>query len=420
MTSGSAVYRQIAPDVLEVREGGGCLSLFGVPFLVAGLFVALIGLRVLPVHNAADVPTWAWPLLVLVGLVFVTVGGGLVFGRQWIRLDAGQGRATKQWGLVVPLRHKEEHLLSNFESVAVRFQSGDSDSADSFPVVLKARDGLPDVRLSASTTYEESRQSAGQVARFLRLPLVDAATDHESIVETDRVDASLAERVRASSDVTDRPVRPLRMRSQVEETATQVRIRIPGPGFRFLSLLGIVVPAGILSVVVPFLLRFFEQTRTPPAVQVAFLGFLALCFGVIPLVSVIRSMIAGVYGGTIITASPDGLIIEERGAGRARRKEIRANDVLDVDYGVAGEALSVARHTVEQKIAETGGHISARTRDRALRWATTVARMARSKGITVKSRHGLFTFGAGLPDDEIRYLRQILTYALIGEQSRRW
>jgi hypothetical protein len=210
------------------------------------------------------------------------------------------------------------------------------------------------------------------------------------------------------------------MRSQVQETATQVRIVIPGPGFKIVSLFGIAIPVGILSVVVPFLLRFFERTHTPPAVQVAFLGLLMLLFGVLPLVSAVRSVIAGIRGHTLVTASPEGLAIEERGAGRAHRSEISANDILELDYGTAGGALEGARRAAEQKAAEAGDRISAHTRDRAVRWAAAVARKAQSKGITVKSRRGLFIFGAGLPDDEIRYLHGMLRQALIGEQGRRW
>ena len=97
-------FRLVAPDRLQIKEGGGCLSVFGLPFLLAGIFVVLIGLRIVPVRNAADVPVWAWPLIVLMGLVFVVVGGGLVLGRRWITLDTTRGTLRRQWGLLVPLR----------------------------------------------------------------------------------------------------------------------------------------------------------------------------------------------------------------------------------------------------------------------------------------------------------------------------
>jgi hypothetical protein len=136
----SGPFRQVAPDQLQVREGGGCLSLFGLPFLAAGIFVTLIGARILPVQNAAGVPAWAWLLILLMGLVFVGVGGGLVLGRRWISLDTGRGIIRKAWGLLVPLRG-EEYPLHDYEAVRLRFDAGDSDTADRYPGLLRARAG---------------------------------------------------------------------------------------------------------------------------------------------------------------------------------------------------------------------------------------------------------------------------------------
>ena len=46
--------------------------------------------------------------------------------------------------------------------------------------------------------------------------------------------------------------------------------------------------------------------------------------------------------------------------------------------------------------------------------------MAKSKGIIVKCRNGLVTFGAGLPDEEIRYLYAVVLRALGGTDGHRW
>jgi hypothetical protein len=47
-------------------------------------------------------------------------------------------------------------------------------------------------------------------------------------------------------------------------------------------------------------------------------------------------------------------------------------------------------------------------------WAKWLARLARSKGVTVKHRGGLLTFGAGLPDDEVTYLHALVKRAMAG------
>ena len=156
-------FRLVAPDRLQIKEGGGCLSLFGLPFLLAGIFVVLIGFRIVPMRNAADVPVWAWPLIVLMGLVFVVVGGGLVLGRRWITLDARAAPSARQWGLLVPLRG-EEQRLDGYEAVLLRFAAGDSDSADRFPVLLRAR---PAARISRCPA---PRSTASRASRPRRSP----------------------------------------------------------------------------------------------------------------------------------------------------------------------------------------------------------------------------------------------------------
>ena len=45
-------FVQTADHLLEMKTGGGCMSLFGLPFFGAGLFMLLITLRVIPLSNA--------------------------------------------------------------------------------------------------------------------------------------------------------------------------------------------------------------------------------------------------------------------------------------------------------------------------------------------------------------------------------
>ena len=44
---------------------------------------------------------------------------------------------------------------------------------------------------------------------------------------------------------------------------------------------------------------------------------------------------------------------------------------------------------------------------------SSLARFGKNKGITVKTRTGLTTFGAGLEDAEVRYLHSVVRRALI-------
>jgi hypothetical protein len=47
-------------------------------------------------------------------------------------------------------------------------------------------------------------------------------------------------------------------------------------------------------------------------------------------------------------------------------------------------------------------------------------RLVASKGVIVKSRKGILSFGAGLPDDEVRYLHATVARALGGSDNHRW
>jgi len=174
-------FQEVAPGVLEVREGGGLACVFGLPFLAAGVFVTLIGTGVLRVQNADEVPRWGWPVLLFMGLAFVAVGSALVFGRSWTRLDTRRRRILKQWGLLSPMR-TEENRLQDFYEVCLKFHGGDSDSADRYPVVLKAGMGGKDLEIYSSTNYGEARERAVFLARFLKLPLTDTSTEHPELL----------------------------------------------------------------------------------------------------------------------------------------------------------------------------------------------------------------------------------------------
>jgi hypothetical protein len=416
----SGPFRQVAPDQLQVREGGGCLSLFGLPFLAAGILVTLIGARVVPVQNARQVSPSAWPLILLMGLVFVAVGGGLVLGRRWTSLDAGRGVIRKQWGLLVPLRG-EEYPLHDYEAVLLRFDAGDSDTADRYPVLLRARAGGADLPLSSTTQYGESRGQAAAVAKLLAFPLVDASTHHESVTRADRVDATLQDRLRTGDDRHEEAIRPLRMQSQVRESGRAVEIVIPGPGFRRRTLISFAISIGLLAYVAPDLLRFFRQTSTPEAVQFVFFGVAVLLFLVIPLVSVINAAAMAMRGRTLVTASAEGITIEERGAWRSKTTRIPAADILGLDFDMAEAALTSAWREADRLLSQAGRTLpSPRWGGAEPRWLSRVRRLVRSKGVIVKSRRGLIPFGAGLPDEEVRYLRALVGRALGGADGRRW
>lgn len=402
-------FKQPTPDRIEIRQGGGCLSIFGVPFLAAGVFMALIGARIIPISNTDEVPVWAWPLIFLMGLAFVAVGGNLVFGRRWTTLDTAKGTIVKQSGLLVPLR-KEQFPLSGYDGVRLRFEEGDSDTSDRYPVVLQGKGGRPELELSSPTAYAAAREQGEYIAGFLRLPLVDAATDHEVVVAPGQATENFTGRAQPSADHGERAARPPFMRSQVEQLGGKVRIVIPGPGFRPHLLFGFALPAVFLGYVIPNLLEFFRNTHTPAYVQIFFIGFLLLCFCLLPSISTINGIIRSVRGRTLVEASADGITIEEQAAWRKRVTFLPAGEIFGLDYSAAQTAFSSITRSARERYSRSRPAASASPITPAgPEW---LRRLVKSKGVLVKCKKGIVAFGAGLPDDEVRYLCALVKRAL--------
>src|SRR5271165_4876236 len=85
-------FHLTSPQILQLREGGGCLALFGLPFFVAGVVMTLTLLGFL--HLKVDPEPhrkWAFLWLVAMCLVFAGMGAVLTFGRRWTVVDLSRG-----------------------------------------------------------------------------------------------------------------------------------------------------------------------------------------------------------------------------------------------------------------------------------------------------------------------------------------
>ena len=381
--------------------------MFGLPFLVAGIFVTLIGSRIIPVDNPQDVPDWGWPLIILMGLVFAGVGIGLVFGRSWTVIDKSLGKISKRWGLLVPFKSRD-HYLHVFNAVLLRFDAGDSETSDHFTILLRGKSGVDDLILTNPTEYGK--------ARLLRFPLIDTTTDHDTVIQTEDVDHSFKKRIEATHEAVETVPPPLEMKSRVERSEGSLRIDIPGRGFRPASLLEIIIPVAILLMVVPHLSEFFRETETPRFVRLFFLGFVLFLFGVIPFFSVVKSIIHGIRSRTRVTVASEEIVIEEQGAFRSQETRISSKEIFGLDFGTIDSALASAK---ARRLERYGGSPGQGTGESLFssRWLKWIAKMAKSKGITVKTGRGFVTFGTGLSDDEVRYLYSLVKAAISGKNG---
>jgi hypothetical protein len=199
----SQPFHFVTPDRLQIREGGGCMSVFGVPFFGAGVFMVLILVGVVPLSNAHEMPAFGWPLLVLMAIAFTAVGGGLVFGRSWTTIDRAQRQVLKQLGLLVPLRARVIPL-DGYKTVMLGFVQGDSDTVDKFPISLTGSTAA-DLPVCSFTTYQQARECTRAIAEHLQLEIEDGTTDHPVRLTPGQLDAPIRNRARqAEARLSDR------------------------------------------------------------------------------------------------------------------------------------------------------------------------------------------------------------------------
>ena len=406
-------FHLATPDRLQIREGGGCMSVFGLPFFVAGVFLFLTMIGAVPISNADEMPAWGWPFMLLMAVAFTGVGGTLVFGRSWTTIDRAERQVIKQMGLLMPM-HERIVRLDGYTVVRLGFEQGDSDTVDKFPVALKHPSGavLP---LCSCTDYAQARESAKAVAAHLRLEIEDASSDHPVRLTAGDVDTSFRQRLRREGAMHADPVRPPGARSQVTHDLGEVTLVIPSRPMHPLTIATTLIPIGIILAIGPPLSTFFKESNTPDPVGWAFLGFLALFFGVLPVSTIVGSFLRSRRGATIVEVTRERLRILERGIWRTRQiASFDTDDILDVDYSSRESSTASARRAAEEQAFAAHPDAPRVVSPRVDRIITKLARFARGKGVTLKTRTGITAFGQGLDDEEIRYLCSVVRRALAG------
>lgn len=194
-------------SVQAYRGGGGCLVLFGLPFLGAGLAVVIASL------TASEGPPWF--LGVPLGLVFTLVGTGLVFGRSGMTIDRSRRTVDRWWGLVgVPFK-REQTRLDDVDAVTVtrEIRRGDKRSYTVYPVRLSG--AVTSINIDEPQDPAKARAAAEKLAEFLQMPIRDSSTGREQVRQPDDINLSLRERVRQKGLSVEVPDAPARLKSKV-------------------------------------------------------------------------------------------------------------------------------------------------------------------------------------------------------------
>ena len=305
-------------------------------------------------------------------------------------------------------------FLADYTTVTLAFVRGDSDSADKYPIGLKGNTVAP-LQLCSPTQYAEARTCAAAVARHLGLDIEDTSTDHPARVTASEVDATLQERLRATAAATA-PARPSVMASEVSDDGGSVWITIPMPPLHPLVAMGGLFPAAVAAGMLGWL-GFLSTPRPLAPIEWIFFGLLVAGFGVLPAASVVSRWVRVRVGRTIVTVSAQELRVQERGIFRTRTvTTLSASEILDIDYSTKESMMTSARRSAEAETATMRKiPATAATAGPSTEWVFGVLSwFLKGKGIIVKTRTGLTTFGEGLTDDEIQYLHAVVRRALAG------
>jgi hypothetical protein len=389
------------------------MSVFGLPFFAAGIFMFLSLAGVVPTKGI-DSSAATRVVLPLMALAFTAVGATLVFGRAWTAIDRAEGTLEHQWGLLVAM-HTKATRFGDGLAIAIGFNPGDSDSAETFPLTLKSS-SAGQQKIFTASTYADARECATAIARLLNVEVEDATSDHAVRVAASKSALSLSERLRLDGPDQGPMPRPSNMRSEVRMEGHGVRMTIPAAPTHPFLIVATLVPVAIVAAVFGPVSEFFDRTKTPAAIGWTFFGLFALLFAVIPGMTVINAIVRARRGATIVTVSPNGIRIDERGAWRTTTTgAYDAGDVYDVDYGTTESTMASARRSAMAIARESDGMARPTAVTPGLeRVLTRIVAFSKTKGITLKTRRGLVSIGAGLDDAEILYLHAVIRRALVG------
>lgn len=383
------IFSYLTPNRLKVLIGGGIRSiLFGTSFCLPGAVALLVGFYIAHIFNS-DFFINGGLVIVLPALSSFLVGGSLISYRRWMTFDLRRRSLTIESGILVPMFQRERNL-SEFTSVSIQqWYYEEYKFIHVYSVILATRVKGNDFTVNDQATYSQAYTQAATLAKFLDLPVKDFSTDHLLEITPTDLEHPLQARLRVDTVTTLSLKAPSVLRSHIEESPDGIRISIPCEPNN--PLISFVVPAlAILPITIFFsMLRvYFQSEHISAVLQFVVMGCLALlgCFAVLML---FRSDWMARHSCTVVSIDSHDVRIEKCYGKRTQ-------DIVCIPFA---DIIDIDSRTVD---------------DRRQLWFTgSILRSTfASKGITLKTKMGLHTFGAGLPVIEIEYIYSLITKAL--------
>jgi hypothetical protein len=376
----------------------------------------LVSVKIIPFENASDVPFWGYWIILFVSIAFTLIGGGLVFGRIWKMIDLEKGTLLKTTGTIFHrlIIKQEEYHLNDYQTLRLRYDSGDSDSPETYPIFLAPRNNLKELLLITASSYKEALEKINTLSNFLKYSVEDYTSEHSLVIAPGNLDDILIERLRYSREK-DKIDTPMTLKSKVSRENGQTKIFIPGPGFKKTSLIPLAIFLIIILIFGPVVMDFFGRTHTPQIIQYIFFGIVTVFFFTTTLLGLISNLIGAKRAGTLVLINQAEFVIEQRKGWSTKREILPIVEILDIDY-------STAESLVKTSTNEALGMHYQRTRvpltfpyenHSQNWWFKLIKKVVKSQGITIKTKRGIYSFGAGLDDMEVKYLFSIVKDSLV-------
>ncbi len=318
-------------DEIQIKNGGGCLMLFGLPFLGMGLmftFAALTG----QVKSSGGGPSPVW-FAVPFGLIFASIGAGFVFGRSGVILNRSSRTAVKWWGLLVPFSRTEISVAGGaWIHINREIRKTKNSSYTVFPVRVVA--GAEKVTWKEPRVYEEARSEAERIAKFLDLGVRDVSAGNEIVREKGTLDENMRQRLKREGVVLEMPTKPegCRIVERVESDAAVFDLPVPPQGSAIvISVIVVTVFIGIFAFV--FASGILGALGAGSAMVVIPVGLLTTLLGA---GAMARAIINASVKAERITVSTRGLVLERQTAKGWERQELSSDELEELSNSFTG------------------------------------------------------------------------------------
>ena len=333
-------------SVLEAKTGGGCfLTIFGLPFLLTGLFVLFLPFLGIKSSDGDPMPLF---FAIPFGGIFAAVGAGLMFGRGGIRIDKRQNTIESWWGLLVPFK-KTIHSIDDFRYVIItkEVRRSKNSTYTVYPVYLDPKNPREKKRLKIEEPRDMlvSRKTSEAIAKFVDFCIHDLSTGKEVIREAGTLDESIRERAERLGEEIEIPTPPTSVKSRIKPRGSMLEISIPAPGFRASLLIPVVVVGVFMSFpLFGMLLPILRDAGEDPKMKLIFGGFIGFFFVFLPLM-VARGLLAKAFlGKTLVVVQKTGISVSIWKGLMSRNRRMSSDEIEELFVG--GNESSSAVHVL--------------------------------------------------------------------------